>query len=111
MEVTEDKETAVLRLYQSSVASEPATNLDDSILMAAHRHASRVRTTRRSVVAIAMGAILAWSLWISHSDSTTGTPVATGFGLQEGVTQYYLLNVAGAHYEGPASPQTMEQGQ
>lgn len=99
----EDDESDWVVRYRSRVTEEPTSALDESILRAAGRRAVRVRTTRRSMVVLALAAVVLTTFWRSHTVRAPQVRNASGDGLQEGATRYYLMNVAGSPYTGPGA--------
>jgi hypothetical protein len=90
-------------LYRATVSDEPATLLDEVILNAASRRTAQRRALRRCVVVVALAAIALWPLRELRPVPGITRSAVTNYGLQEGATRYYLVNVAGAAYAGPGS--------
>ncbi len=101
--MTEEDISHVAMRYRSTVADEPSSALDEVILGAASRRAVRVRMLRRSAVVLALAAVVLWPFWRAHVVRAPQTRNVNGYGLQEGVTRYYLLNAARVQYTGPGS--------
>ncbi|MGH9920262.1 MAG: hypothetical protein ACRD6W_15515 [Nitrososphaerales archaeon] len=101
--MTEEDLSAVLPRYRSTVTDEPTPHLDELILRAAGRHSVRVRVMRRCVVALALAALVTWPSWHLHGIRLQQARDMSGYGRQEGLTRYYLLNVASVQYTGPGS--------
>ena len=99
----EDTSPWMLR-YRLTVTEEPTPAIDAVILGAASDRAVRVRTLRRSIVVLGLAALVILPLWGAHVIRGPQVGAASGYGRQEGVSRYYLLNVAS--YTGPGS---MEQ--
>ena len=87
--------------YRSTVIEEPTPALDEVILRAAGRRATRVRTLRRSIVVLGLVAVVILPFWRAHVSRAPQARAASDYGRQEGATRSYLLNVAS--YTGPGS--------
>jgi hypothetical protein len=101
--VTDEDLSQMLVHYRSTVSEEPTPGLDEVILGAASRLAVRVRTVRRSVVVLALAAMVIWPFWEARVVRVAPAARVTDYGRQEGATRYYLLNVGGVPYTGPGS--------
>jgi len=104
--VIEEEISHWVRRYRSTIAEEPTPVLDELILRTARRRAVRVRTTRRSMVMLALATIFIWPLWNLHVSRAPEATDVSSYGRLEGATRYYLLNVVPSPYSGPG---TMEQ--
>jgi hypothetical protein len=89
--------------YRRTLTDEPIAALDEVILRAASRHATRVRTVRRSALLLVLAAVVMWPYWSKKEIHAPRASQESGFGREEGATRYYLLNVAAVPYTGPGA--------
>lgn len=83
--------------YRSTALDEPSESLDRAILDLARRRALRVRTARRGIALCALLAVAGALMTASHRPTAMKprqTVSRTNYGLQEGATRDYLLNVS-----------------
>lgn len=80
--------------YRLTVSDEPTPAIDQVIFEAAGRRALRVRMLRGSIAVLGLAALLILPLWGAHVIRGPQAGATSGYGRQEGVSRYYLLNVA-----------------
>lgn len=83
--------------YRSAALDEPSASLDQAILDQARRRAVRVRTARRTFALCSMLGVAVALVTVSHRPHAmkASHPLTrTNYGLQEGATREYLLNVS-----------------
>lgn len=94
--MNDDGNERLIIRYRSVAVEEPSAELDRAILADAGRRAARVRVLRRGVALCAMLVVAVTLMTLSQHPHETKRPIPTkrGYGLQEGVTRDYLLNVS-----------------
>lgn len=83
--------------YRSAALDEPSESLDRAILDLARHRALRVRSARRGILLCALLVVAGALMTSSHRSremKPRPTAVRTNYGLQEGATRDYLLNVS-----------------
>ena len=101
--MTEEELSPWLRRYRLTATEELTPALDEAILRAASGRAMRVRTVRRSIVGLALTAVVISSFWSARLLRAPQAKEVTDYGRLEGATRYYLLNVAAAPHTGIGS--------
>lgn len=103
--MSDDDTTRLLNRYRAAIEDVATPILDETIMRAAARQAAKRRFVRRAPGAFfaAALAVMAISIgWHSHVPNTTpATPNLTNYGMIEGLTRPYLLQVGTNQYSGP----------
>ena len=103
--MNDDDTTRLLNRYRASIEDVATPILDQTLMKAAARQAAKRRFVRRAQGAFfaAALAVMAISIsWHSHVPNTTrATPNLTNYGMIEGLTRPYLLQVGTNQYAGP----------
>ena len=101
--MTEEDLSPWLRRYRLTATEELTPALVEAILKAASGRALRVRAVRRSIVGLALTAVVISWFWSARLLRVPEAKEVTDYGRQEGVTRYYLLNVDAAPHTGIGS--------
>ena len=102
MTIDEDMMTCLQR-YRASVEEVATPSLDQVILEAATRQASRRRLVRRAggaSVLTAITVLCAGVSWYAHQGNPSRS-IVTNYGQIEGSTRAYLLQAGGSEFSGP----------
>ena len=95
--MNDESDERLITQYRSTAFDEPSASLDRAILKLARRRAVRVRGVRYGVSVCAMLVVAVALVTISRRPpaiKASRTPLRTNYGLQEGATRNYLLNVS-----------------
>lgn len=95
--MNDESNERLIAQYRSAALDEPSESLDRAILKLARHRAARVRGARRGVALCAMLVVAVALATLSrrpHGIKPRPTPIRTNYGLQEGATRDYLLNVS-----------------
>ena len=103
--MNDDDTTGLLNRYRASIEDVATPILDQTLMRAAASQAAKRRFVRRAQGAFFAGAfaVMAISIgWHRHVPNTTGaTHNLTNYGMIEGLTRPYLLQVGANQYSGP----------
>jgi hypothetical protein len=103
--INDDATTPVITRYRASVEDVATPILDQVIMAAAGRQAARRRFARRAGEAFFVAALAVIGIgvaWHAHQSNTNrSTSTVTNYGMIEGLTRPYLLQVGGTQYSGP----------
>jgi hypothetical protein len=99
--MSEDGVSECFASYRAVATDEPPIALDRAILAAASRRSARTRMLRCSGLAFAVAGcciVASMPLWQWHQASSRIPRGEVGYGRQEGLSRYYLLNGANTPY-------------
>jgi len=103
--INDDETTRLLNRYRASVEDVATPILDQTIMRAAAHQVAKRRFVRRAQGAFLAAALAVMAIsigWHSHlSNTTRATPNLTNYGMIEGLTRPYLLQVGTNQYSGP----------